>query len=220
MKNSFEIIKESKNPEILVITPLIPGHKISKETKKTIKRNDVPYTWITSTGRNNIPTNLQLGLEWFKNLPPYYFMLDNDIILGRHLLDRLYYKLKNEAGTVAFSYASFSYKGFINRDFPAEPYDINRLIQHNYISSNSLFKTDIAMEVGLVTDDKYKRLLDWTFFLKLFYNGYIGVPCPEANFTVISSKNDISAGSEQEYNTKRILVIENFCKPIIEKYSK
>jgi len=217
--NEFRIIKESKDPKILVVTPLLPGHKISKETKKTIKRNDIPFTWISSTGNNNIPTNLKLGLEWYKDLPPYYFMLDNDVILGRHLLDRLYEKLDNSKYNVAFSYASFSYKGIINRDFPADSYDINKLLQHNYISSNSLFSTYITMKVGLVTDNKYQRLLDHCFLLKLFYNGYIGIPCPEANFIAISSKDSISAGSKQEYDIKRMLVIEAFCNPIIEKYS-
>ena len=218
--NEFRIIKESKDPKILVVTPLLPGHKISKETKKTIKRNDIPFTWITSTGNNNIPTNLKLGLEWYGDLPPYYFMLDNDVILGRHLLDRLYEKLDNSKYNVAFSYASFRFKGYMNYKFPAIPFDINRLLQqHNYISSNSLFSTDITMKVGLVTDNKYQRLLDHCFLLKLFYNGYIGIPCPEANFIAIASKESISAGSKLEYNIKRKLVIEDFCRPIIDKYS-
>ena len=68
--NKFTILKEVKNPEILVVTPLWTGHKISKETKKTIKRNDVPYTWITSEGTNVIPVNLEEGLLWYKKKVP------------------------------------------------------------------------------------------------------------------------------------------------------
>ena len=122
------LIKEVKDPEILVITPLWTGHKISKATKKTIKRNDVPYTWITSENQENIPTNLQNGLNWYKEkrgkLPSYYFMLDRDVVLGRHLLDRLYKTLENAIPQIAFAYASFGFRGHMNLDFEAKSYYI------------------------------------------------------------------------------------------------
>jgi len=218
------IIKEVKNPEILVVTPLWTGHKISKATKKTIKRNDVPYTWITSENQENIPTNLQNGLKWYKEkrgkLPKYYFMLDRDVVLGRHLLDRLYKTLENALPVVAFAYASFGFRGHMNLDFEAKPYDINRLLQHNYISSNSLFRSAATEKVGLVTDDQYKRLLDWAFLLKLFYNGYHGEPCETASFIVQSTESDISSGSKADYEQKRDRVLKDFAEPIIEKFGE
>lgn len=218
------IIREVDHPTILVITPLWPGHKISKATKKTIKRNDISYMWITSENQENIPTNLQNGLEWYKenrgNLPPYYFMLDRDIILGRYLLDRLYTTLQNAKPEVAYAYASFGFRGHMNLDFDAKPFDINRLLQHNYISSNSLFRSEVYDEVGLVVDNKFKRLLDWCYLLKLFDHGYYGEPCETASFIVQSTESDISSGSKEDYNKKRELVIANFVKPIIDKFGK
>ena len=213
--NKFKVVTESKDPKILVVTPLLPGHKISKETKKTIKRNDVPYTWITSEGNNNIPTNLKLGLEWFNPLPPFYFMLDNDIILGRGILDRLVRKLEKEPYFVAFTYASFQFKGTVNQAFPAMPYNIERLLQHNYISSNSLFRSDVVMKIGLVTEQYLERLLDWAMILKLYYHGYIGMPTPEANFIAVSTPKDISARSSDDYNIKRFRVLKKYGEPII-----
>ena len=62
MKNKVEIIREDKEAEVLVITPLLPGHKVSKETKKTINRNNTKLVWIKSIGDNNIPTNVENGL--------------------------------------------------------------------------------------------------------------------------------------------------------------
>ena len=220
----MKILKETKNPEILVVTPLWPGHKISKLTKKTIKRNSVPYTWLVSEGENNIPTNLENGLKWYKKqngkLPPYYFMLDRDIVLGRYVLDRLYNTLSNSEPEVAFAYASFAFRGHINLDFPAKQYNINKLMQHNYISSNSLFRSEVTEKVGLVTDNKYKRLLDWAFLLKLFKHGYHGAPCEIASFTVQSTENDISAGSNQDYQIKREKVVRDFVMPIIADNNK
>jgi hypothetical protein len=227
---TIKIIKEEKNPRVLIVTPLLPGHKVSKETKKTLKRNSIPFTWITSEGHSNIPTNLENGLNWyekkFKELPDYYMMIDRDIVAGRKLIDRLYSclvtarsNMKNfkrtmdgpESNiTIAYAFASFEFTGYIKAIFPAVVFDPQKLRIANYISSNSLFHTKIARSVGLVKDDKYKRLLDWAFLLKLLNYGYTGVPCQNASFKVISTKNDISAGSDEDYRIKSKRVVNDF----------
>jgi hypothetical protein len=213
-----KIIQEVKNPEILVVTPLLPGHKLSGITKKTLKRNKVPFTWISSEGNQNIPKNALEGISWYKDnkgkLPPYYMMIDRDIEAGRGLLDRLYARLDDTGLNIGFSYATFQFKGHVNRDFPAMPYDINRLIQCNYISSNSMFLSSVIEHVGLVTNDKYKRLLDWAFLLKCFKYGYVGVPEPKAWFIAHSTKDDISAGDANDYQQKYKKVWEDFIQPL------
>lgn len=217
--NAIKIIKQDKGSKILVVTPLLPGHKISKETKVTLRRNKTPITWISSMGNNNIPTNAQLGINWYKrkygDLPEYYLMLDNDIMLGRKALDRLYEKLKETPYHIGYAYASFKYEGYTNRNFPAIPFDINRLVKANYISSNSLFKMSVIEEVGLVTDEQFQRLLDWAFLLKAYSKGYMGIPCPEASFVAQSTKNDVSAGDNTDYKIKSHRVYEHFIKPLL-----
>lgn len=216
---SINIIKSTKNPDVLVITPLLNGHKISRDTQISIKRNYVKYFWIAVEGNNNIPTNLLQGLNWADsdNLirkPKYYIMIDNDITLGRNMLDKLFKKLeasKNEL--VSYSYASFRFEGSTNFEFPAVPFDAERLKKVNYISSNSMFKWNIWKEIGLVTDEKYKRLLDWAFLLKCLSKGYIGIPVPEANFIAKSNPDSISSGSSQDYFLKHKRVIDDFVKP-------
>jgi len=217
--NSIKILKQDKGSEILVVTPLLPGHKISKETRVTLKRNKTPITWLSSMGNNNIPTNAQLGINWYKrkysNSLNFYMMLDNDITLGRKAIDKLYDKLKSSPPHIGYSYASFKYEVHINKEFPAVPFNINRLVKANYISSNSLFKMDVIENVGLITDEFYKRLLDWAFLLKCYGQGFMGVPVPEASFKAISSMNDVSAGSDQDYKIKSRRVYESFIKPIL-----
>ena len=217
--NEIKIIKQDKNSKILVVTPLLPKHKISKDTKITLKRNKTPITWISSMGNNNIPTNAQLGINWYKRkyneLMPYYMLLDNDIILGRKAIDKLYDKLEGTPYHIGYSYANFEYKGHINKNFPAKPFDINKLVKANYISSNSLFKMSVIEKVGLVTDDFYKRLLDWVFLLKAYGKGFQGIPTPEASFVAISSPKDISAGSNEDYRIKSRRVYNNFVKPLL-----
>ena len=38
-----EILKQNSDPKYLVITPLKPNDKISKETKRTIKKNNLSF---------------------------------------------------------------------------------------------------------------------------------------------------------------------------------
>ena len=221
---TYGIIREDKDSKVLIVTPLYTGHKISSETKSTIKRNDTPLTWITSEGPYNIPTNAWNGVEWYLDkmgeLPQYYLMIDRDIILGRHMIDRLYDKLSSSDPEAVYSYGSFEFTGYINRKFPAEQWDINRLMLENYISSNSMFRMKTLYEIGLVFDEKYKRLLDWAFLLKIFlHNGGYGVPCPEATFVAVSSAESVSSGNNYDYQTKRERVIHDFAKPIIYKHS-
>jgi len=218
MINQYKIIKESKKPRIIIVTPLLPGDKISKDTKKSIKRNSIEYSWITSTGKNNIPTNIELGLKWYlkRKQPDYVLPLDNDIILGRYMLDRLVQKMdKIKKG---YCFASFKFKGYTNVEFPNIDFDISKLLQSNYISSNSLIYIKSLKEIGwFVKDDKYKRLLDWALWLKFLWYGYVGTPCPEAKFTAISSKEDISSQGSDDYKIKSQRVIQDFVKPFVER---
>jgi len=63
-------------------------------------------------------------------------------------------------------------------------------------------------------------LLDWALWLKFAKFGFIGRPCINASFIAISSENDISAGSIEDYQIKHERVSEDFVKPLIEMYSQ
>ena len=221
--NKIKIIRQDKNPEVLIVTPLLPNHTISKKTKTTLKRNKTPLFWITSTGKGNIPVNAQYGINWYKKkygtLPEFYIMIDNDIDMGRGMIDKLVHRLRPQEDFVAFAYASFKFVGVVNAEFPAVAYDVDKLMEHNYISSQSLIRTKCLEKIGgLVTDSKYVRLLDWALWLKFFYNDLIGINCPTASFVATASEGSVSSGSDQDYNYKRSLVLKDFVTPIIEKY--
>jgi hypothetical protein len=123
----------------------------------------------------------------------------------------LYNELEKSDKNVAYSYCGFEYYGSINYKFPVSSFDSNRLRQNNYISSNSLFKTKVLEDIPLITDDKYKRLLDWATYLNLLNHGYIGVPS-DGYFKAKSSKDSISARSQEDFQIKRERVINDFCK--------
>ena len=97
---------------------------------------------------------------------------------------------------------------------------IPKVLQTFYLWIHSLFRSAATEKVGLVTDDQYKRLLDWAFQLKLFSNGYYGEPCETASFIVESTESDISSGSKEDYSQKRYRVLKDFVQPIVEKFGK
>ena len=223
MNIEIDIIKEDDYSELIVTTPLLPGHKLSRETKVSIKRNDIPFTWITCTGEFNIPTNWWYGSKKYFEMRstleiPYILPLDRDIKLGRHMLDRMLEVIKISEERHAFTYCNFEFKGSINNKFPCQPYDINRLLQGNYISSNSMIKYDYLEFIdGPVLDQRYKRLLDWALWLKFYSYGYIGLPCPHASFVAYADEDSISAGTAQDYKVKHQRVHQDFVLPIAQK---
>lgn len=219
---SLKIIREDEQSEVIVVTPLLPGHKISKDTRRTIKRNNIPFTWVSYESDNNIPTNVEKGLNEYRKqnnrVPRYLLPLDRDITLGRGMIDRMFAAIISTPDNVAFTYANFEFKGEVDMKFPAKPYDINSLVMNNYISSNSMIKIEALDDVGgFVKDDRFKRLLDWCMWLKFFENGYIGMPCPIAHFVAVSTKDDISAGTNEDFYLKRKRVLEEIIKPLVKR---
>lgn len=219
---SLKILQSDKNSKILVVTALYSGHTISGETKTTIRRNKTPYTWISYMSDGKHATNVQKAISAYRKrvggiIPPYIFVLDRDIICGRHMLDKMINVLGKSDKNIGFCYCPFEYTGHINMKFPPIEYDINKLIQGNYISSNSLYKTSMVERVGgFVVDEEYHRLSDWSMWLKCYKFGYIGKLCADTSFVAMSTKDDISAGSNAEFSTTRELVVERYIKPILQ----
>jgi len=216
----LNVLKESKSKELLVLTPLLTGHKISSETKTSIKKNDIDFTWISYEGSGKHATNVQAGLDQFKKqfnfLPNYIQIIDRDIILGRNMLDKLHSVIKKSH--LAFSYCPFEYSGHVNIKFPPMEYDIKKLLKGNYISSNSMYDSKIVEEVGgFVTDETIHRMSDWAMVLKLYKHGYIGGLCFSTSFIAMSTKNDISAGSNEEFYSTKKLIHRDFIEPILDQ---
>jgi len=208
------LVKHHK-PEILVITPLLTGHKVSKECKKTLKRNKTPFEWITYMGPGNPCKNSQLALNIYKRekpLPPYIIKIDNDIVCQRGMLDTMRMSISVQSNPmIAYCYCSFVFKGAVNMSFPAYPFDAHRLRDTNYISSCSLMDTKKFMDIGgWITNNEGFRLLDWALWLKFLKKGYIGTPHSGTSFMAVASKESVSAGSNDDYHKKREWVLKNF----------
>jgi hypothetical protein len=216
----LKIIKEVKTPELLVVTPLFKGHRLSRETKLGLERNDIKFAWVSFESTNNTAKNYADGIKAFRDKvyrPKYVMMVDKDIIPARHMLDKMYDTLKRTPNDIAFCYVSFEFVGAINRQFFGIEYNPIALLRSNYISSNSMIKLDKLDEIGgVVTDNKYKRLLDWCLWLNFLSYGYYGIRCPDTGFVAISDKESISARSNEDYKQKSKLVMRDFIDPLVD----
>jgi len=205
----------------VVITPLKTNDKISKLTKNTIKRNDFPFLWVSYESDNNRPTNIELSLNelysTYNQYPKYFIPIDNNIELGRHFIDRLYESIIKSSEEIGYVYGNLEYKGEVSHKFPAVSFNLGKLLESNYISSNSMFKTDYVLEVELPKDESMKRLLDWALLIKLARYGYYGLNCTSANHIAHTTSENISSYGEADYKKKYIEVYTNFIKPFIEE---
>jgi len=212
-----EIIK-CNDPDILAITPLRKCDKISKNTKKSIKRNKVKFEWISYSGDGNPYKNMDIAYKEYqklKKIPDYIIKVDNDITASRHWLDSMYNVLKESGDDIAYAFTSFEFTGYVNVRFDNKHFDANKLVQNNYISSMSLIKTKHLEKVGgFVTDDRYFRLLDWCLWLKFLMFGYKGIYAPGNGFVAYSGKDTVSARSNDDYRIKRERVRTDFCEKI------
>lgn len=208
----IKVLNLSENPLFSIVTPLRTGDSISHNTRDSVDKCKLPFNWISVESDFNVMKNFDIGFyELLKRkvLATKVIKIDNDTEWEENTLENMYYTLENSNKEIGYSYCSFSYKGFINSDFPAVEFDIEKLKIGNYISSNSMFKSKTIYDVGLVTEDKYERLLDWAFLLKCLKYNYIGIPC-KGNFIAHSSENSVSARSKEDYNIKRERVLKDF----------
>lgn len=218
----IKTLVQCKNPEILVITPLKKRDKVSKETKKTLKRCDVPFHWISYMGEGNPYKNMVHPWRWYRKnfeTPPYVIKIDNDLTCKRGMLDELYKAIEESDKKVGYTYCRFRYRGKIIADFDNIAFDVDRLVRGNYISSCSLMKSNVLEETGsFVTDDKYFRLLDWVLWLQFLRRGYIGQFVPETTFTAYAGKGTVSVRDQNDYREKHIRVVQDLIDPYKDKF--
>jgi hypothetical protein len=116
---------------------------------------------------------------------------------------------------VGYVYCSFEFKKDLNgkrvpvASFVDIPFNADRLIHSNYISSNSMIRRVALRDCPFITDDKYVRLLDYAHWLSMLKGGYKG-QLSEGYFYSIMKENDISAGSQNDYQLKLNRVHQDF----------
>ena len=211
------IIEKSKRPDVLLITPLAKGDTISDKTTESIKNNNTKIDWICLSDNQNPYKNFDTALKIYEkryNLPDYIIKIDNDIEAEKNMLPSMIGTLKKSSNNISYTYCSFCFTGHVNLKINAIPFDSEKLIINNYISSMSMMKTSHLKEIGgVVKDDKYFRLLDWALWLKFLNFGYFGEPTYNTSFKAYASENSVSNRGFKDYQIKAQRVIEDFVAP-------
>jgi len=221
-------IIECKNPDVLVITPLLTGHTIMRDTLIKLKRNECNFAWYAFEGPHHVAGNYAYGLVAYKQtigkgkLPPYVLMIDRDILPSRNMIDHMYETLTRAQvksdNRYAYCYVDFEYKGHINIPFKGIEFDPVKLLKQNYISSNSMIKTeDLEYVGGIVVDRRFDRLSDWALWLTFLGEGFSGIRSPKGSFVALSEEGDVSAGKQEEYRKCYLEIYENIIKPYFSK---
>ena len=209
------LIKKSKNPKFLVVTPLKRGDNLSSETIRSVSNSKVEFDWISYEGDGNIPSNTVSGIAEYEkgNKPlPYVIKIDNGTIWRKNTLKYMYDTIHKSKKNVAYVYVSFefikNYTPFMS--FMDIPFNVDRLRQSNYISSNSMIKRVLLDKCPFIVDEKYKRLLDYAHWLSFLKQGYVGKLSNKGYFYSIMNDGNISSGSNEDYVTKLRRVHRDF----------
>jgi len=218
----LKFLVNDNKPTVLVITPLRVGDTVSRSTKISIKRTGASLLWVSWEGPENVAKNTQDCYDFMKRhndvafrTLKYIIKIDNDIESSRNMIDKMVQTLESSKDNVGYTYCDFVYVGAVNQKFIALPFSIEKLCRCNYISSNSMLKIKtLDLVNGFVVDDKYKRLLDWAMWLKMYTFGFVGVPTSNTSFVAHTSKDSVSAGGQDDYVLKHYNVTEDFVNPI------
>lgn len=98
---------------------------------------------------------------------------------------------------VAIAYGDYDRVGAITGMWKAGEFDVNRLRQHNYISTMSLVSTSALPNPPFIEDEK--RLQDWSLWLRIVNKGFTGVYVNECLFTAFYDENSVSVRSSEDY---------------------
>lgn len=218
----LEWVKRDDDPRVLIVTPLLPGDEIDPRTLETISSSydGLTVDWVSYTGKGNIPANTNAGIEAYRaevgTLPEYIIKIDNDVIdPSRHVIRSMVSCLDAADARVAYAYTGVTYFDETNNWTKAavapREFSIDDMLVANYVTSNSLVRSHVLVEAGMfIDDDKYVRLLDWAFWLKLLRLGYVGSLACDSSIIALYTEGSVSAGTNADYIKKASRVRRDF----------
>ncbi|NJO61965.1 MAG: glycosyltransferase [Richelia sp. RM2_1_2] len=138
---------------------------------------------------------------FLKSTQPYVFIMDDDILLPRNLLQKMVWALEKNPSK---GYAYCGYHGIVlhphthpmrgNFQIPSMPFNGQRLRQGNYISTMSL----IRRECFPMFDESLRRYQDWDLYLTMLERGIEGVFIPETKFYAYYLDEGITSNTNNE----------------------
>jgi len=123
----------------------------------------------------------------------YLFVCDDDIILNHDCIEKMV-KVLEQNENISFVYCDYIRLGSKSGILKSEPFSVEQLKNHNYISEMSL----VRMKDTVIRDESIKKYTDWDFWRTLVDNGKIGYYIPETLFAAYYGKDCLSNMSKEE----------------------
>lgn len=189
----------------LPISVIVPSTKDEKRTSffsnfvLPLLEANRPSEIIIIDDPGSAPKKRNDGFD--KSTQSYVFFCDNDILLPKNHLEKLWKALTDNPDK---AYAYSGYYGIVldksnhplrnNFITPTVPFDRERLIQSNYISTMSLIRRDKFPRF----DEKLKRMQDYDLWLTMLGNGEEGIAVFENEFFAYYLDSGISSSKNSE----------------------
>lgn len=109
----------------------------------------------------------------------YIFFLDADDTIDPTCLDKAERLLDAATKDIAYVYSQMRIFGATTGLLRARPYSIRALLYRNYVSSDTLYRKSVLMEVGGFADEMTDAYEDWDIHLSMAEKGYRGLFIPE-----------------------------------------
>lgn len=166
---------------ISFIVPLSPKrrHFFENFVRPLLEANR-PAEIIVNDNHGGAPKKRNEGFQ--KSTQPFVFFCDDDILLPKDYLEKLYNLLQKNP-TKAYAYTG--YHGIVlhpqthpmrgNFPIPSIPFSAMRLKQGNFISTMSLVRRECLPDQTRPFDESLKRLQDWDLWLTMLKNGHEGI---------------------------------------------
>lgn len=197
----IDVIKYEDGLPISVIIPTT-NDKIRKDFFENyvfplIEANE-PMEIIINNDLGGAPKKRNDGFK--KSTQPFVFFCDNDILLPKNHLRKLFNALEKN-NNVGYAYSG--YIGIVltqnhplkqNYTIPTIPFNAERLKQGNYISTMSL----IRRELFPMFDENLKRLQDYDLYLTMLEKGIKGIAVPDNEFFAYYLDQGITSNQNSE----------------------
>lgn len=167
-----------------------------------------PNEIIIVGGIGSAPRKRNEGFR--KSTQPYVFFCDDDIILPKPHLEKLYNNLVSEPKSIGYTYSG--YKGIVlnphthpmkgNFNIETKQFSSINLKRGNFISTMSLIRRDVFP----MFDENLKRFQDWDIYLTMLNDGYVGKAVQNNEFYAYYLDEGITADNNNINDAYRIIM--------------
>lgn len=213
------VIDQKKQPlEIIVVDDNGKDTENNKETRQIIKKLSNSLVKLLEHDKNYGANKARNTGIHNSNGKFIAFLDDDDLFYNNKIMETEKVLRENNEIDLIYSGANYKYKYFKRYKYIDEKNEKNKILQHNFIGSNSfvVVRKSTLLELDGF-DEKLKSCQDWDMWTRIIYNGYTikGIDKPLVKYRVftgekISNNREKKIQGHKEYFKKIQRYLEEF----------